>query len=150
MWKENKKFMFTAKAHKILGTGKASLSDYKYSVQIKQNSVSDVIVKDKEMAQRIAAALNFFDTVMSALSTQQFKEIKVNAEPDNFQRFAIGGSWVAAIGYDSKNYKLQIEKYNGSILTYLNVPLNVAQRLLVDNSVGNTYNKLIKGKYQTE
>ena len=104
--------------------------------------------RTEEFAQKIAAALNFFDTVMGAITNVTGSN--VGAKSDNFKQYLIGGSWIAKIGYDYEKNKLRIWKMDDTFFTHLSVPVEVWAELLKSESVGGMYNRIIRGKYEIE
>lgn len=100
---------------------------------------------DKELAQKVAASLNLFDTLLEELSQYIPKEPE-----DNYSAYIIGGSWIDKVGYDKKKRKLKIWKAGGQNLVHLEVPEDVADNLIHAESVGGAYNKTVRGKYPLE
>lgn len=63
-------------------------------------------------------------------------------------RIAVDSSNLAAVGYESSSYTLEIEFWNGGIYQYFNVPPVVYRQLMGAPSLGRYLARVIKPRYR--
>lgn len=104
----------------------------------------------REFAEEVLKALELYDKAKELLFIQQpvvapFKSPQsLNQQLFN-SRYLVESSWIESMGYVGGT--LRIYKADGGTITHLDVPEHVWRKLLNSDSVGQTYNKLIKGQY---
>jgi hypothetical protein len=63
------------------------------------------------------------------------------------EREPVSSSAVTSLGYDDASLTLEVETVNGNVYEYLGVPPAVAEAFKAAGSIGQFYNREIKGRY---
>ena len=63
------------------------------------------------------------------------------------QRYSVASSNIASVGFDPGSETLEVEFVSGSVYQYYNVPEQMYDRLMSENSKGRFLNVYIKNGY---
>ena len=63
------------------------------------------------------------------------------------QKYSVASSNIASVGYDSATETLEVEFLNGSVYQYYNVPENMYNQLMKEDSKGRFLHCYIKNAY---
>ena len=66
------------------------------------------------------------------------------------KRVAVDSSSVASVGYDAKQFILEIEFRNGRVYQYVDVPAAAHRLLLNAASIGDFVNTVIKPRFEAQ